>query len=56
MVETQKIARKKTEEPKLAPRAEIGYYMGRSTTRKAYIIYIPAEGSVELNKGKYVVR
>ena len=55
-VETLKLQRKKSEEPKFSPRAEIGYYMGRSVTRKAYIMFIPKEGCEKLDKGKYVER
>ena len=55
-VETLKVDRQKSESPKLAPRAETGYYMGRSVTRKAYIIFLPEEGCETLNKGKYVER
>ena len=55
-VETLKIQRLRAEEPKFAPRAEIGYYMGRSTSRKAYIIFIPKEGCEKLDRGTYVER
>ena len=55
-VETLKRQRLKADDPKFSPRAEIGYYMGRSTSRKAYIVFIPKTDCKTLDKGEYVER
>ena len=40
-------------DPKLAPRAELAYYMGRSPDKKAFIVFIPAPGAPSLTVGSY---
>ena len=56
LVETTAMQRKQHDSAKLAPRAEIGYYMGRSRDRKAYVLFIPEPGCKGLEKGRYVER
>ena len=54
--EVPKIQRNKETEPKLTPRAEIAYYMGRSPNRKANIVFVPTPGVYSLTKGTYKER
>ena len=56
MVETTAMQRKQQDSAKLAPRAEVAYYMGRSRDRKAYVLFIPEPGCTDFTRGKYVER
>ena len=56
LVETTAMQRKQQDSAKLAPRAEVAYYMGRSRDRRAYVLFIPEPGCTDFTRGKYVER